>query len=194
MKKDFSVIGVGSPIIDLIARVEDEFLTRVAGEKGGMVMIDHAEMERILQQLPAQSISRTPGGSAANTIFDLAHFGVRTALLGTTGKDDAGEFYRRCVLDAGGSIHGLRYSAADTPTGHCICLVTPDAERTMRPALAAALEFDPLSVTEKDFATYDLAHLEGYLLAHNEDKLRYLLATAKAAGCLQLHSSPTLAK
>ena len=184
MKKDFSVIGVGSPIIDLIARVGDEFLTRVAGEKGGMVMIDHAEMERILQQVPAQSISRTPGGSAANTIFDLAHFGVRTALLGTTGKDDAGEFYRRCVLDAGGSIHGLRYSAADTPTGHCICLVTPDAERTMRPALAAALTFDPASVTEKDFAGYTLAHLEGYLLAHSEEKLRYLMQTAKRAGCL----------
>jgi sugar/nucleoside kinase (ribokinase family) len=54
----------------------------------------------------------------------------------------------------------------------------------MRPALAAALEFDPEAVTEADFAGYTLAHLEGYLLAHSEVKLQKLMSTAKAAGCL----------
>jgi sugar/nucleoside kinase (ribokinase family) len=108
---------------------------------------------------------------------------VKTALLGTAGKDAAGEFYKAELIKAGGSAHALRYSE-NSPTGHCICLVTPDAERTMRPALAAALEFDPSSVTGADFAGYTLAHLEGYLLAHSEEKLRYLMQTAKSAGCL----------
>lgn len=183
MSADFSVIGVGSPIVDLIAQVNDEFLANVSGEKGGMVMIDNAELERVLALLGDKNVKRTPGGSAGNTLFDLAHFGVKTALLGTAGKDAAGEFYRAELLAAGGSAHALRYSES-APTAHCICLVTPDAERTMRPALAAALTFDPASVTEKDFAGYTLAHLEGYLLAHSEEKLRYLMQTAKRAGCL----------
>jgi len=183
MSSNFSVIGVGSPIVDLIAQVDEAFLQNVSGEKGGMVMIDGGELARIIELLGSANVKRTPGGSAANTLFDLAHFGVRTALLGTVGKDDAGEFYRQALLASGGSDHALRYSSV-TPTGHCICLVTPDAERTMRPALAAALEFDPASVTEKDFAGYTLAHLEGYLLAHSEEKLRHLMSTAKAAGCL----------
>lgn len=184
MNAPFSVIGVGSPIIDLIAQVNEDFLSQISGEKGGMVMIDSAELERILALLSSSEVKRTPGGSAANTLFDLAHFGVKTALLGTVGKDSAGEFYKSELLKAGGSAHGLRYSANNTPTGHCICLVTPDAERTMRPALAAALEFDPAQVCKEDFAGYTLAHLEGYLLAHSEDKLRVLMSAAKAAGCL----------
>jgi sugar/nucleoside kinase (ribokinase family) len=184
MQKDFSVIGVGSPIIDLIAQVDESFLGQVSGEKGGMVMIDSAELARLLALFDRDQVKRTCGGSAANTLFDLAHFGVKTALLGVIGNDEAGAFYKSELVKAGGSDHGLRVSANNTPTGHCICLVTPDAERTMRPALAAALEFDPASVTEADFAGYTLAHLEGYLLAHNEDKLRVLMSTAKAAGCL----------
>ena len=184
MNTDFSVIGVGSPIIDLIARVPEEFLAQVSGDKGGMVMIDNAELERIIELLGNENVSRSPGGSAANTLFDLAHFGVKTALLGTAGNDEAGEFYRRELERAGGSAHALRTSLQGTPTGHCICLVTPDAERTMRPALAAALEFDPGEVAPSDFAGYTLAHLEGYLLAHSEEKLRHLMHCAKSAGCL----------
>lgn len=183
MNTDFSVIGVGSPIVDLIAQVDDEFLANVSGDKGGMVMIDNAELERLLGLLGASDVKRTPGGSAGNTLFDLAKFGVKTALLGTTGQDEAGDFYRSKLIEAGGSAHALRCNS-NAPTAHCICLVTPDAERTMRPALAAALTFDPASVTEKDFAGYTLAHLEGYLLAHSEEKLRYLMQTAKNAGCL----------
>lgn len=183
MKKDFSVIGVGSPIVDLIAQVDDEFLKCVPGEKGGMVMIGNDDLERLTARLGRANVKRTPGGSAGNTLFDLANFGVKTALLGTAGKDEAGEFYKAKLIEAGGSAHALRYSEK-SPTAHCICLVTPDAERTMRPALAAALEFDPASVTEKDFAGYTLTHLEGYLLAHSEEKLRYLMQTAKQANCL----------
>ena len=182
MSEPFSVIGVGSPIIDLIALVEEDFLAHIAGDKGGMVMIDSAELSRILALL-GSNVKRSPGGSAANALFDLAHFGVKTALLGTTGQDEAGEFYRTALQKAGGSAHALRSSSRGTPTGHCICLVTPDAERTMRPALAAALEFDPQQVSADDFANYTLAHLEGYLLAHSEEKLRFLMNTAKTAGC-----------
>ena len=183
MQKEFSVIGVGSPIIDLIAKVDEDFLKGIPGEKGGMVMIDSAELERVLGLLDDAQVKRTCGGSAANTLFDLAHFGVKTALLGTIGNDAAGEFYKSELVKAGGSAHGLRCSASNTPTGHCICLVTPDAERTMRPALAAALEFDPAQVTADDFAGYTLAHMEGYLLAHSLDKLKILMSSAKAAGC-----------
>ena len=183
MSAQFSVIGVGSPIVDLIARVEEDFLTQIPGEKGGMVMIDNAQLSDILGKL-GNEVKRTPGGSAGNTLFDLAHFGVKTALMGTAGNDEAAEFYRQELLKAGGSDHALRCTVNNTPTAHCICLVTPDAERTMRPALAAALEFDPSQVTVQDFAGYTLAHLEGYLLAHSEKKLHHLMATAKQAGCL----------
>ncbi len=182
MKGKFSVVGVGAPIVDLLARVDDDFLSGVRGEKGGMVMVDAIEMGGILKRLGRTPMVKTPGGSAANTLFDLAHFGVPTALLGTVGDDEDGKLYRERLAAAGGSTHALRTSG-QAPTARCLCLVTPDAERTMRPALAASLEFDPGAVTEKDFAGYTLAHVEGYVLAHPEPKVAHLLATARGAGC-----------
>lgn len=182
MENDVSVIGIGSPIVDLLARVPEEFLAHVPGEKGGMVMIDGAELRAVMAELDPAAVRRTPGGSAGNTVFDLARLGVLTALLGTVGKDAEGEFYRESLRRAGGSVHGLR-AVDGQPTAACLCLVTPDAERTMRPALAAALAFDPASVRKEDFAGYALAHVEGYLLAHSEDKVEHLLRTAREAGC-----------
>ena len=58
----FELIGVGSPIMDLLARVPDEFLRRhVAGEKGGMVLVDHAEMQRLVSLLAAPPATATGG-------------------------------------------------------------------------------------------------------------------------------------
>ena len=183
MQSGFSVIGVGSPIVDFLARVPEDFLAGVPGEKGGMVMIDGAELRSIMAKLGnSGAVRRSPGGSAGNTVFDLAHLGVPTALLGTVGQDEEGAFYRDALRRAGGSVHGLR-EVPGAPTGACLCLVTPDAERTMRPSLAAALAFDPAGVTENDFAGYALAHIEGYLLAHSEEKVEHLLRTAHDAGC-----------
>ncbi len=181
--KKFSVIGVGSPIVDLLAQVEEQFVSGIRGDKGGMVMVDGGELREILTQLGSVPVRRTPGGSAGNTVFDLARLAVPTALLGTVGDDADGEFYRAQLAAAGGSTHALRRSVS-AATAACLCLVTPDAERTMRPALAAALEFDPAGVTEADFAGYTLAHIEGYILAHPEDKVEHLLKTAGAAGCM----------
>ncbi|HEY5550695.1 MAG TPA: hypothetical protein VIK52_02315, partial [Opitutaceae bacterium] len=62
----FDLIGVGSPIMDLLALVPEEFLQTVAGEKGGMVLVETPEMEELVSRLPSAPIT-IPGGSAANT-------------------------------------------------------------------------------------------------------------------------------
>ena len=72
----FDLIGVGSPIMDLLARVPDEFLRRhVPGEKGGMVLVDHDEMQRIVRLLDGEPAYAT-GGSAANATFNAVSASV----------------------------------------------------------------------------------------------------------------------
>ncbi len=78
----FDLIGVGSPIMDLLAQVPDDFLHRhVAGEKGGMVLVDDQEMGRIVGLL-GHAPARTTGGSAANATFNAARLGLRATFLG----------------------------------------------------------------------------------------------------------------
>ena len=181
MSTNIAVIGVGSPLLDLLAQVDEAFLANVPGRKGGMEMLDAAGMKQLLARLPGKPVS-APGGSAANTIQGLAHLGLRTAFLGKLGRDDIGEQYCDGAVAAG--VATSRFKVSDgTPTGCCLCLITPDAERTCRTHLGAAGELQLADVSVADFANCELAHLEGYML-YNQPVARAVFAAAKAADCL----------
>src|SRR4051812_35807767 len=97
----FDFIGVGSPIIDLLARVPDAFLQKnVAGDKGGMVLVDADEMQRIVGLLEGEPGYAT-GGSAANATFNAARLGLKSTFLGKLGNDALARVYRNAFETAG---------------------------------------------------------------------------------------------
>jgi len=177
--KIFDLIGVGSPIMDLLAPVPDAFLAHVPGDKGGMVLVDSAEMERIVGLLGRPPAS-TPGGSAANTTFNAARLGLRTTFLGKLGNDDLARTYRRRFEAAG--VDGSRFKQAALPNARCLALVTPDTQRTMRTCLAAAMTLAPADIAPDDFRGCRHAHVEGYLV-FNRALADAVLAAARGAGC-----------
>jgi sugar/nucleoside kinase (ribokinase family) len=173
------LIGVGSPIMDLLAPVPESFLATVRGAKGGMVLIDDAEMEEIVARLPTPPASAT-GGSAANAIFNSARLGLRTAFLGKLGNDSFAHLYRQSFETAG--VDGSRFKVAPRANARCLALVTPDAQRTLRTSLAAAMTLDPAEISVSDFQGCRHAHIEGYLL-FNRALAETVLGAARTAGC-----------
>lgn len=179
MQQISTIIGVGSPIVDSIAMVEEAFLDGVEGEKGGMVLVDGATIDGLIHQLPA-GVAAAPGGSAGNTLFALARMGADAKFLGKTGNCARGTFYRERFAELGGDA--TRFKTAEQANGHCLSLVTPDGERTMRTDLGAAMTLAPDEISAADFEGCDHAHIEGYLL-FNEALMQRVLESAKAAGC-----------
>lgn len=175
----FTLIGIGSPIVDTIALVEEQFVEQIDGDKGGMVLVDAATISDLITKISSKTII-APGGSAGNTLFALARMQASTRLLGKTGNCATGQFYRDAFQKIGGNIDGFKIG--EVPNGHCLSLVTPDGERTMRTDLGAAMTLAPEEVTVEDFAGCAHAHIEGYLL-FNEALMRRVLECAKAAGC-----------
>jgi sugar/nucleoside kinase (ribokinase family) len=176
----FDLIGVGSPIMDLLARVTDEFLERhVAGDKGGMVLVDHDEMERIIKLLDGEPAYAT-GGSAANATFNAARLGLRSTFLGKLGHDDLARVYRRAFETAG--VNSSRFKHGANANARCLALVTPDAQRTLRTCLGAAMTLAPNEITAADFAGCRHAHIEGYLVFKRARADAFLTA-ARTAGC-----------
>jgi sugar/nucleoside kinase (ribokinase family) len=173
------IIGVGSPLVDILSQVPHEHLNGIDGEKGGMQMVDYDQLQKLIADAGDHELA--PGGSAANTILGLLKLGFDGSFLGKLGKDDHGEFFLKSFTDAGGS-HGAFKHTDETPTGACLSLVTPDAERTLRPFLGAAANLMLHEVSEEDFKDHDHVHIEGYLLFNPELATKTLQA-AKKAGC-----------
>jgi len=176
----FDLIGVGSPIMDLLARVPDEFLQRnVAGDKGGMVLVDHDEMARIIGLLDGEPAYAT-GGSAANATYNATRLGLRSTFLGKLGNDAIANVYRSRFETTG--VDGSRFKHGTQANARCLALVTPDAQRTMRTCLGAAMTLSPAEISAADFAGAAHAHIEGYLV-FNQALADAVLAAARAAGC-----------
>ena len=176
----YDLIGAGNPIMDLLARVPDEFLTQhVRGAKGGMELVDADEMHRLVTQLHASPV-RAPGGSAANTIISAARLGLKTRYLGKIGSDETATAYHQNFLDHG--VDGSRFKRAPLPNARCLSLITPDGQRTMRTCLGAAMTLSPDEVSPADFAGSRHAHIEGYLM-FNPALAAAVVSAARTAGC-----------
>lgn len=178
---EIKILGVGSPMLDLLVNVDDSFIDTIDGEKGGMELVSPQLLESILEKSGAEALS-APGGSAANTIFGLAHLGMQTSLLGKTGKDQQAQFYIQQYAEMGGDTSRLKVNP-DVPTGRCLSLVTPDSERTMRTDLGAAATLNVDDVTAEDFVGMTHVHIEGYML-FNADLTLHILKLAKQANCI----------
>ena len=178
--RKYRCLGVGSPLVDLLSQVSEDFVNSIPGEKGGMVMVDAAGQNMLISALTGE-VSIAPGGSAGNTVFALARLGIPCAMLGKLGEDEYGRFYRSRLAELGGSEHAFARTE-EAPTGTCLSLITPDGERTMRSNLAASLLLSPQDVEALDFTEFDLVYIEGYMLFN--PSFQTVLRCAKEAGCM----------
>lgn len=174
------VLGLGSALLDQLAHVPEAFVQALAGQKGGMVLIDDTERRRLQASLPVPP-EVAPGGSAANTVVGLARLGLPARLLAKVGADAAGETYRRHSASAGVDTGSLKRHP-DQPTGTCLSLITPDGERTMRTFLGAAATLAVDDVTPADLAGVTHLLVEGYMLV-NAPVVEAVLHQARLAGC-----------
>lgn len=180
MSASFELLGIGNPIMDFIAHVDDDFLrAHVAGEKGGMVLVDDSDIEQLIARLGG-AVAMAPGGSAANAVLGATKLGLRTTYVGMTGTDKTAEDYRANFVAAGGD--GARFKRTNLPNGRCLSMVTADGQRTMRTHLGAAMTLNPDAISVDDFRGAKHAHIEGYLL-FNPALAEKVATTARAAGC-----------
>jgi fructokinase len=161
--KRYHVYGVGNALVDMEVLVNDDFLDDMGIGKGHMTLVDERRQIELLANLDHRNGKWASGGSAANTIIALSYFGAKCFYSCKVANDEAGDFYVNDLLDAGvaSNINGTCY---DGVTGHCLVMITPDAERTMNTFLGIT---DTLSVDELDFDAIrasEYVYIEGYLV------------------------------
>ena len=153
-------MGIGNALVDVIAHADETFIARESLVKGSMTLIETERAVSLYRSLG--SAVEMSGGSAANTMCGVASFGGRAAYIGKVCDDELGQVFGH-DLRAVGITFRPGAPEADTPTGRCIIVVTPDAERTMNTYLGVSSLLCPPDIDAATVAAGKVLYMEGYL-------------------------------
>jgi len=175
------VLGVGNAIVDVLANADDRFLQENELTKGAMTLIDAARAEALYAKMT--DTIECSGGSAGNTMAGIASFGGRAGYIGKVNDDRLGRIFGDDIRKVG---VGYETSPAPDgpPTGRCLVLVTPDAQRTMQTFLGASATLTPDDIDPEVVSAAQITYLEGYLWDPPPAKEAFIKAAgiAHAAG------------
>jgi sugar/nucleoside kinase (ribokinase family) len=154
------IVAIGDAIVDVIATTDDAFLNERGLIKGGMQLLSTRQADDLYAAMgPAREIS---GGSAANSMAGAAALGLRAGFVGQVADDQLGAIFAHDMRSL-----GVRFEtpalAGPPPTGRCLILVTPDAQRTMNTCPGASHELTPEALDQEIIRAASITFLEGYL-------------------------------
>jgi fructokinase len=162
------ILGIGNAIVDVICKVNENFITQNSLTKSTMKLIfDENEFKKLLSNLKIEKT--VSGGSVANSIVGLSQLGNKVGFIGKVNDDDLGEKY-----EYGLKKENVEYfynkKKEDLPTGTCLILITPDSERTMCTFLGIAGKINENDVDIKAIKKSKITLLEGYLWDEGDPK------------------------
>jgi sugar/nucleoside kinase (ribokinase family) len=177
----FDVLCIGNAIVDVIARVDEEFVVRQRLVKGSMNLIDEARAAELYATMGRGT--EVSGGSAANTAAGVASLGGRAAYFGKIKSDQLGAIFQH-DLRSQGVFFETPPAPAGPATAQSFILVTPDSERTMNTYLGACVNFSVHDVDKHVVEASEITYMEGYLWDRPEAKEAFRLAAriARKAG------------
>ena len=161
------VIGIGNAIIDVLCKVEENFLIENNLIKGSMKLIDENNLNNLLNKIKIEQV--ISGGSAANTIFGLAKLGNKVGFIGKVNNDEFGKKYEKGLIDENIDFVFSK-KKEKLATGTCLILITPDSERTMCTFLGIAGKINEKDIDIDKIKDSEISFLEGYLWDKGEPK------------------------
>ena len=172
------IIGIGNAIVDVICKVDDEFITKNNLTKSTMkLFFDEYEFRKLITGL---KVERTiSGGSVANSIVGLAQLGNTVGFIGKISDDEFGVKYEE-GLKSEKVEYFYSKKKEELPTGTCLILVTPDSERTMCTFLGTAGKINDNDINSDVIEKSEIVFLEGYLWDEGEPKKAFDKAISSA--------------
>ena len=162
------ILGIGNAIVDVICKVDDNFITQNGLTKSTMKLIfDENEFKKLLTNLKIEKT--VSGGSVANSIVGISQLGNKVGFIGKVSDDDLGSKY-----EEGLKKENVEYfyskKKEELPTGTCLILVTPDSERTMCTFLGTAGKINENDIDINAVKNSEITFLEGYLWDEGDPK------------------------
>jgi sugar/nucleoside kinase (ribokinase family) len=161
------ILGIGNAIVDVICKVNDQYLLENGLTKSTMKLVDENEFKKLLSTLKIEET--VSGGSVANSIVGLSQLGNNVGFIGKINADHLGQKYEEGLVKERVQYF-YKKKEENSPTGTCLILITPDAERTMVTFLGIAGKINEKDIDEKAIKESEIIFLEGYLWDEGEPK------------------------
>ena len=161
------VLGIGNAIVDVICKVEDNFITQNNLTKSTMKLVDEVEFKKLLSTLKIEET--ISGGSVANSIVGLSQLGNKVGFIGKVSDDELGNKYEKGLKKENVQFFYSKKREL-IPTGTCLILITPDSERTMITFLGIAGKINENDININAAKNSEILFLEGYLWDEGEPK------------------------
>jgi sugar/nucleoside kinase (ribokinase family) len=162
--KEFQLCGLGNALVDIFVEVSEAEFAALGFERGSTRLVEAAEQKMLLERFRDHEPRLVSGGSVANSVIAFSQLGGDGAFIGCVGDDRYGLFYKTEFDELGLDI-GNPVVVGET-TGTCVCLITPDAERTMRTCLAVSSHLAARHVDEARLKASEWLFIEGYVFAN----------------------------
>ena len=162
-----NILGIGNAIVDVICKVDDQFLVKNNLAKSNMKLIDEVEFKKLLGNLRIEET--VSGGSVANSIVGLSQLGDKVGFIGKVSDDELGKKYEQ-GLKKENVEYFYNKKKENLPTGTCLILITPDSERTMCTFLGTAGKINKTDIDVQAIKNSEITFLEGYLWDEGEPK------------------------
>jgi sugar/nucleoside kinase (ribokinase family) len=159
------ILGIGNAIVDVICKVNDQYLIENGLTKSTMKLVDENEFKKLLSTLKIEDT--VSGGSVANSIVGLSQLGNEVGFIGKINFDDLGQKYEEGLIKEKVKYFYSKKKEV-SPTGTCLILITPDAERTMVTFLGIAGKISENDIDEVAVKKSEIIFLEGYLWDEGE--------------------------
>ena len=154
------ILGIGNAIVDVLAKVDDEFLIKNNLVKGSMKLINKSEFENLEKNIKIEKV--IAGGSVANTIAGISYLKGSPSFIGKVNSDKFGDLYKKSLEDINVNFSYIKKNES-LPTGASIILITPDSERTMCTYLGVSSHLSADDISKNNILDHELIFLEGYL-------------------------------
>ena len=171
------ILGIGNAIIDVICKVDDQYLSENNLTKSTMKLVDESEFKKLLSNIKIEET--VSGGSVANSIVGLSQLDNKVGFIGKINNDEFGQKYEDGLKDEKVEFFYSK-KKENLPTGTCLILITPDSERTMCTFLGTAGNINENDVDIKVIKNSEIIFLEGYLWDEGQPKSAFEKAIQNA--------------
>lgn len=162
------VVGMDQVLVDIEAKVEDDFLERYNLQRGMSQLVTDEVTNALYQELKSRDLINYEhaGGTIGNTLHNYSVLAdAHSVLLGVMSENiKVGNYAYRYISNTSSRVNLNHLQAVDGPIGRCFTLIDSSGERTFAISVGYANRLQPEYINKDVIASSSALVISSYLM------------------------------